>query len=93
MEGAAILTAVLAVATVTASNDYSKEQQFRALNAVKEDILIKVHLPSLPPSPPLFLRFPSSGSLSLIPLTFLLPSLPPSLPPFLLSYRSGAMGT
>ncbi|KAM3568386.1 hypothetical protein VYU27_009491, partial [Nannochloropsis oceanica] len=42
VEGVAILTAVLAVATVTASNDYSKEQQFRALNAVKEDILIKV---------------------------------------------------
>ena len=59
MEGVAILTAVLAVATVTASNDYSKEQQFRALNAVKEDILIKVlrqliyqtsNVPSLPPS-------------------------------------------
>ncbi len=42
MEGAAILTAVLAVAVVTASNDYSKEQQFRALNKVKEDIAVKV---------------------------------------------------
>jgi len=42
VEGAAILTAVLAVATVTATNDYSKEQQFRALNAVKENIKIKV---------------------------------------------------
>lgn len=42
MEGAAILTAVLAVATVTATNDYSKEQQFRALNRVKEDIGVKV---------------------------------------------------
>jgi hypothetical protein len=42
VEGAAILTAVLAVAFVTATNDYSKEQQFRALNAVKEDIAVKV---------------------------------------------------
>lgn len=42
VEGAAILTAVLAVATVTATNDYSKEQQFRALNRVKEDIGVKV---------------------------------------------------
>lgn len=42
VEGAAILTAVLAVATVTATNDYSKEQQFRALNKIKEDVAIKV---------------------------------------------------
>lgn len=44
MEGAAILSAVLAVATVTATNDYSKDQQFRALNAIKEDIHITVRL-------------------------------------------------
>lgn len=42
MEGAAILTAVLAVAIVTATNDYSKEQQFRALNKIKEDVAVKV---------------------------------------------------
>lgn len=42
VEGVAILTAVLAVATVTATNDYSKEQQFRALNKVKDDIAVKV---------------------------------------------------
>ena len=59
VEGVAILTAVLAVATVTASNDYSKEQQFRALNAVKEDILIKVVIPAFLLSPPLSL--PSSA--------------------------------
>lgn len=42
MEGVAILSAVLAVATVTATNDYSKDQQFRALNKVKEDIAVTV---------------------------------------------------
>jgi Ca2+-transporting ATPase len=42
IEGAAIITAVLVVATVTAGNDYSKEQQFRKLNAVKEDRQVRV---------------------------------------------------
>jgi hypothetical protein len=42
VEGVAILSAVLAVATVTATNDYSKDQQFRALNKVKDDINITV---------------------------------------------------
>mmetsp|Transcript_30436 Transcript_30436/g.40201 ORF Transcript_30436/g.40201 Transcript_30436/m.40201 type:complete len:1034 (-) Transcript_30436:191-3292(-) len=42
IEGTAILAAVLIVAIVTATNDYSKEQQFRALNAVAEDIKVQV---------------------------------------------------
>ena len=42
IEGAAILVAVLIVAVVTATNDFSKEQQFQALNAVKDDIEVKV---------------------------------------------------
>ena len=42
IEGAAIIAAVLIVAVVTATNDYQKQLQFRALNAVKEDILVKV---------------------------------------------------
>ncbi|ETW07814.1 calcium-translocating P-type ATPase, PMCA-type [Aphanomyces invadans] len=42
IEGASILFAVLIVTFVTAINDYQKEQQFRALNAVKEDEKIKV---------------------------------------------------
>jgi P-type E1-E2 ATPase len=36
IEGTAIVVAVLVVATVTAGNDYSKEQQFRTLNAAAE---------------------------------------------------------
>ena len=89
MEGVAILTAVLAVATVTASNDYSKEQQFRALNAVKEDILIKVPTPPpfLPPSLPSYASYSQAPYLTPF-LTF--SSLPSSLPP---SYRSDATGT
>eukprot|EP01137_Pigoraptor_chileana_P027909 Opistho-2@11125 len=42
IEGVSILIAVLVVITVAAVNDYQKEQQFRRLNAVKEDIMIKV---------------------------------------------------
>ncbi|CAM9325456.1 unnamed protein product, partial [Hapterophycus canaliculatus] len=38
IEGTAILCAVLVVAVVTATNDYSKDEQFRALNAVKDDV-------------------------------------------------------
>ncbi|CCI45418.1 unnamed protein product [Albugo candida] len=42
IEGTCILLAVFLVILVTAINDYKKEQQFRALNAVKEDEKIKV---------------------------------------------------
>jgi Ca2+-transporting ATPase len=42
IEGAAILVAVLVVAVVTATNDYSKDQQFRALNAIKDNITVQV---------------------------------------------------
>ncbi|EGZ10538.1 hypothetical protein PHYSODRAFT_520956 [Phytophthora sojae] len=42
VEGACIILAVVVVALVTAVNDYQKEQQFRSLNAVKEDEKIKV---------------------------------------------------
>ncbi|KAF0697930.1 Aste57867_11427 [Aphanomyces stellatus] len=42
IEGVSILFAVFIVTFVTAINDYQKEQQFRALNAVKEDEKIKV---------------------------------------------------
>ncbi|CAK4629340.1 unnamed protein product, partial [Aphanomyces euteiches] len=42
IEGASIIFAVLIVVFVTAINDYQKEKQFRALNAVKEDEKIKV---------------------------------------------------
>ena len=42
IEGAAILFAVLLVATVTATNDYRKESQFRKLNAKKDDVTIGV---------------------------------------------------
>jgi len=42
IEGACILFAVLLVTVVAALNDYQKEKQFRALNAVKEDEKIKV---------------------------------------------------
>jgi len=38
IEGAAILFAVTLVAVVTATNNYSKESQFRKLNAQKDDI-------------------------------------------------------
>lgn len=41
IEGVAILCAVLVVAIVTATNDYSKDKQFRALNAVKEDVTVQ----------------------------------------------------
>ena len=42
IEGAAILVAVIIVAAVTATNNYSKEAQFRKLNAVKDDVHITV---------------------------------------------------
>jgi calcium-translocating P-type ATPase len=38
IEGLAILAAVLVVSIVTASNDYQKETQFRALNKANEDV-------------------------------------------------------
>ena len=41
-DGVAIFLAVLIVAVVTASNNYSKEKQFRALNAEKNRIDVKV---------------------------------------------------
>ncbi|EKX52947.1 hypothetical protein GUITHDRAFT_161121 [Guillardia theta CCMP2712] len=42
LEGLAILSAVFVVVTVSAVNDYKKEQQFRALNAVKDDVKVTV---------------------------------------------------
>ncbi|CAK4083021.1 unnamed protein product [Aphanomyces euteiches] len=42
IEGTSILFAVLLVITVSAVNDYQKERQFAALNAVKDDERIKV---------------------------------------------------
>jgi len=42
VEGVAIIAAVLVVAVVTATNDFSKEQQFRALSAVNDDVFVKV---------------------------------------------------
>lgn len=42
MEGVAIIAAVLIVAVVTATNDFSKEQQFRALSEVNDDVFVKV---------------------------------------------------
>ncbi|RLN96730.1 hypothetical protein BBJ28_00015893 [Nothophytophthora sp. Chile5] len=42
MEGACVLFAVLAIALVTAVGDFQKERQFRALNAVNENELVRV---------------------------------------------------
>eukprot|EP00703_Trepomonas_sp_PC1_P002587 JAP94019.1 Plasma membrane calcium-transporting ATPase [Trepomonas sp. PC1] len=42
IDGVAIMVAVVIVVMVTSCNDYSKEKQFRKLNAVKNDKLIKV---------------------------------------------------
>ena len=42
LEGIAIMSAVLVVVTVSAVNDYQKDQQFRALNAAKVDISVFV---------------------------------------------------
>jgi len=42
VEGVAIIVAVLIVAVVTATNDFTKEQQFRALSAINDDVLVKV---------------------------------------------------
>lgn len=46
MQGVAILCAVLVVVTVSAVNDYQKEQQFRALSAVKDDVQVRKPLSS-----------------------------------------------
>lgn len=45
----AILCAVLVVAVVTATNDYSKDKQFRALNAVKDDVTVQVSEENITP--------------------------------------------
>ena len=42
IEGTAILFAVLVVAVVTATNNNSKEQQFRKLNAKKDDVEVGI---------------------------------------------------
>jgi len=42
IDGVAILIAVLIVAVVTATNDYQKERQFRALSAASDNVEIKV---------------------------------------------------
>ena len=42
IEGVAILFAVMLVAVVTATNNYNKEQQFRKLNDVKDDVEVVV---------------------------------------------------
>ncbi|KAK1936925.1 Calcium-transporting ATPase 2 [Phytophthora citrophthora] len=42
MEGTCVLIAVLAIALVTAVGDFQKERQFRALNAVNENELVRV---------------------------------------------------
>lgn len=47
IEGVAILCAVLVVAVVTATNDYSKDKQFRALNAVKDDVTVQARFAPL----------------------------------------------
>jgi hypothetical protein len=38
VEGVAIIVAVLIVAVVTATNDYTKEQQFRALSVIRDSL-------------------------------------------------------
>lgn len=42
IEGAAIMAAVAVVVLVTAVNNYQKEQQFRALNQINEDVKVRV---------------------------------------------------
>jgi len=42
VEGVAILIAVLIVAVVTATNDFTKEQQFRALSDINDNVDVKV---------------------------------------------------
>ena len=42
IDGVAILVAVVVVVSIASINDYSKEKQFRKLNAAKNDKLIKV---------------------------------------------------
>jgi hypothetical protein len=46
IQGLAILSAVAVVVAVTAINDYQKEQQFRALNDVKEDSQVPQPMPA-----------------------------------------------
>lgn len=42
IEGTSILVAVLVVTVVTAINDYEKEKQFQALNAIQEEEKVSV---------------------------------------------------
>ena len=42
VEGAAILAAVLIVGVVSATNDFSAQTQFEALNAQEKDIAVRV---------------------------------------------------
>lgn len=42
IDGVAILVAVVVVVSIASVNDYSKEKQFRKLNAAKNDKLVKV---------------------------------------------------
>ena len=42
IEGFAIIVAVVAVATVGATNDFRKDRKFRELESMKENIMIKV---------------------------------------------------
>jgi Ca2+ transporting ATPase len=49
LQGLAILSAVVVVVAVTAINDYQKEQQFRALNDVKEDSQVTQLMPAVFP--------------------------------------------
>lgn len=43
IEGAAIMAAVGVVVLVTAVNNYQKEAQFRELNKISEDILVRLN--------------------------------------------------
>jgi hypothetical protein len=40
VQGAAIMSAVAVVVLVTAVNNYQKEQQFRALNQINDDVKV-----------------------------------------------------
>ena len=40
VQGAAIMAAVAVVVLVTAVNNYQKEQQFRALNQINDDVKV-----------------------------------------------------
>jgi hypothetical protein len=41
VQGAAIMAAVAVVVLVTAVNNYQKEQQFRALNQINDDVKVR----------------------------------------------------